>query len=62
MDGPDWKRKNVRGPQAVNGLDFTGYGRSGLKKSRTVPSLTDNSKRVKTQYTRWEKLLERQAA
>jgi len=22
MDGPDWKRKNVLGPQAVNGVDL----------------------------------------
>ena len=39
MDGPVWKRINVVGPQAVNGLNVPGYGRSGPEKSWTVPSL-----------------------
>jgi len=39
MGGPVWKRMNVVGPRAVNGLNVAGYGRSGPEKSWTVPSL-----------------------
>jgi len=36
---PVWKRINVVGPRAVNGLNVAGYGRSGPETSWTVPSL-----------------------
>jgi len=39
MGGPVWKRINVVGPLAVNGLNIAGYGQSGPEKSWTVPSL-----------------------
>jgi len=39
MGGPVWKRINVVGPWAVNGLNVAGYGRSGPEKPWTVPSL-----------------------
>jgi len=32
MDGPVWKRINVVGPPAVNGLNVVGYGLSGPEK------------------------------
>jgi len=35
------KNENVLGPRALIGLDVAGYGRSGLKKSWTVPSLPE---------------------
>jgi len=40
MGGPVWKRTNVVGPRAVNGLNVASYGRSGAEKSWTAPSLT----------------------
>ena len=40
MGGLVWKRKNVVGPRAVNGLNVAGYGRSGSEKSCTVASLS----------------------
>jgi len=43
MGVPVWKRINVVGPRAVNGLNVAGYGRSGLEKSWTVPSLTQTA-------------------
>jgi len=33
MGGPVWKRINVVGPLAVNGLNIAGYGQSGPEKS-----------------------------
>jgi len=39
MGGPVRKKINVVSPQAVNGLNVAGYGRSRPEKSRTVPSL-----------------------
>jgi len=33
MGGPVWKRMNVIGPRAVNGLNVAGYGWSGPEKS-----------------------------
>jgi len=33
-----WKRINVVGPRAVNGLNVAVYGRYGPEKSWTVPS------------------------
>jgi len=40
---PIWKRINVVGPRAVNGLNVADYGRSGPEKSWTVPSLLDSA-------------------
>jgi len=43
MAGPVWKRINVVGPRAVNGLNVEGYGRSGPEKSWTVSCLVCRS-------------------
>ena len=45
MGRPVWKRINVVGPRAVNGLNVVGYGRSGPEQSWTVPSLIEKNKR-----------------
>jgi len=47
MGGPVWKRINVLGPQAVNGLNVMGNGRSGFKKFWTVLSLAQS-------FTPWQ--------
>jgi len=39
MGGPVSKRIDVLGPQAVNGQNAAGYGRSTPEKSQTMPSL-----------------------
>jgi len=39
MGGLVWKKINVVGPRAVNGLNVAGYGWSGPVKSWTVLSL-----------------------
>jgi len=39
MGEPVWKRINVVGPRAVNGLNVAVYGQPGPEKSWTVPSL-----------------------
>jgi len=46
-----WKKINVLGPWAVNGLDVVGYGLSGPEKSWTVPSLPQTTRSVSLEKT-----------